>query len=95
MKDEKNTRTTAKLDAHELNKAISAICGVDLVLPRDSLYSAVDLLFRSGPSVESFWHRAQSIEVLLATLENSLRRLESDMRAALEEMGGAPEEDAE
>lgn len=85
------SRQAAKLDAHELDKAISRVEAVDLTIPRNELFEAVDLLFRSGASVESFWHRANAIEVMLATLENSVRRLEEDMKAALEKMGGAPQ----
>lgn len=80
------SRQAAKLDAHELNKAISRVESVELDVPRDTLFDAVDLLFRAGASVESFWHRANAIEVMLATLENSVRRLEKDMKAALEEL---------
>ena len=84
-------RQAAKLDAHELNKAISSIGSVDLTIPRDTLFAVVDLLFRAGASVESFWHRANAIEVMLATLEKSVRRLEQDMKAALDKMGGTPQ----
>ena len=77
------------MDRHEFKKALDSLRNIDLSSARDSLFTVVEQLFRSGsPAEESFWHRAKSIEVILTTLDSSLQMLENDMKAAFKEMGG-------
>ena len=79
----------SKMDRHEFEKALDSLRSVDLISARNSLFEVVEQLFRSGsPAEESFWHRAKSIEVVLTTMDSSLKMLENDMKAAFEEIGG-------
>ena len=79
----------SKMDRHEFEKALDSLRSVDLISARNSLLEVVEQLFRSGsPAEESFWHRAKSIEVVLTTMDSSLKMLENDMKAAFEEIGG-------